>query len=209
MRQKRNSSKNPAGTFNTLFLATFTLVPGAFAQGTLIDQANDQTHPSSLTRWTLQVGDPVGQEFVPTLGGLDFVEAVFFAREGNGNSATLQVLIRDGSISGPILAVSSQLTFFASVLGSIHHFDFASTVPLTPGQTYVMHFFQDGPQNYSIGADPTMAYTSGEMIRSGVPFDGYDLWFREGVVVVPEPSSISLVLLGVGLLSSLLWRKAD
>ena len=188
---------------------SIALAGDADAQGTLVDQSNDQTHPWSLAQWTLRVGDPVGQEFVPTLGGLDFVEAVFFAREGSDATATIQVFVRDGSITGPVVGFSIPVTFLASTLGSIHRFDFPSTVPLTPGQTYVMHLFQDTPQNYSIGADTAMAYTSGQMIRSGVPFDGYDLWFREGVVVVPEPSSFALAFLGVGLLSGVFWRRRD
>jgi len=193
----------------TLVFASYLVAPEAHAQGTLIDQSNDPGTPWHGYPWTLMVGDPVGQEFVPTLGGLDFVEAIFTSREGSDAWATMQVFIRESTITGPAVGASSKVTFRASNLGSIQRFDFPSTVPLNPGQTYVMHFFQEAPQNYSIGADPSMGYPSGQMIRSGVPFEGFDLWFWEGMVVVPEPSSFSLALLGLGVFYSMLWRRRN
>ena len=189
--------------FATSVFSTFLLAASADAQGILVDQSNDQTPWWSLTPWNLKVGEPVGQEFVPALSGLDFVDARFSEREGSASSLTIQVLIREGSITGPVVGSSSQVTFFGNV---IQRFDFPSTVPLTPGQTYVMHFFHETPTDYSIAADPTMSYFSGQAIRSGTPLDGYDLWFREGLVVVPEPSCVVLCLLG-GILWTLRLRR--
>ena len=191
--------------FGILGLAT-----SCCAQGEVIDQRNDQSNRSSLTRWTLQVGDPVGQEFVPTLGGVDFVETVFFDHDFSQNPITIQVLIHDGTIVGPVVGASSPVTFIASDFGSIRRFDFPSTAPVIPGQIYVMELFQSGPQNDSIGADPSAAYLTGQMIRSGAPFDGYDLWFREGmVVVVPEPSLLTLSIAGVAVFATAFRRRRE
>ena len=132
------------------------------------------------------------------------MDAPFFEREGTASPATIQVLIREGTISGPVVGSSRQVTFYGS---GIQRFDFPSTVPLIPGQTYVMHLFHEAPTDYLVGADPTMSYLNGQMIRSGVPFDGYDLWFREGQVVVPEPGCVALCSLGAVLLTVRFWRR--
>jgi hypothetical protein len=41
--------------------------------------------------------------------------------------------------------------------------------------------------------------------NQGAPNPGFDLWFREGVVV-PEPGTWALLLVGFGLLA---WRKGQ
>ena len=42
------------------------------------------------------------------------------------------------------------------------------------------------------------SYAGGTAIAQGIPIPDRDLWFREGIVVVPEPSSALLALLGSG-----------
>lgn len=184
----------------------------AEAQGVIIDQSNDQTNPRNLAYWTLQVSTPVGQEFVPTLNAMNFVEAAFTTREGGSSLITMQVLIHASTITGPVVGSSTMDTFSAPYnfggFGGVHRFEFSSTVPLVVGNVYVMDFVQQTPVGNFIGTDPSMAYTSGQMIRGGVPFDGFDLWFREGLAV-PEPSTALLVLLGFSLFFLIFRRQRN
>jgi hypothetical protein len=170
------------------------------AQGVIIDQHNDQANPRDLAYWTLGVMTPVGQEFVPTLNAMDFVDAAFTTREGGFDTITMQVLIHESTITGPVVGASAMDTFSASAFfGGVHRFEFPSTVPLVAGNMYVLDFVQQLPVGNFIGTDPSMAYPGGQMIRGGAPFDGFDLWFREGVMV-PEPSTSLLALVGILLL---------
>jgi hypothetical protein len=89
--------------------------------------------------------------------------------------------------------------------GNEAHFAFPGTVPLTPGNLYVLEVLQLGGYSgwgieipsYAIvnGQTIDMTYHGGRLIYGGVPQDNSDMLFQEGVVV-PEPGVAALCLLG-------------
>ncbi|MGI8965739.1 MAG: PEP-CTERM sorting domain-containing protein, partial [Limisphaerales bacterium] len=78
----------------------------------------------------------------------------------------------------------------------ITNFIFTTPVTVTPGVTY---YFQPVSGGGGFGSYLTDSYLGGTQIYQGSPIPDRDLWFREGVVV-PEPSSSFMVLLGGGVL---------
>jgi len=148
---------------------------------------------------------PVGQSFTPTLSSIGFIELLFFDADifsTNGNLVTIN--LRSNAITGPILATTTSFAVSNEFFG-IADFFFSSPVPVVPGVTYYLQpFIQLGD---AVNAPLTDgSYPGGTAFSQGVPFPNYDLWFREGVVV-PEPSSVGLALVGAGLLGLARWRR--
>lgn len=143
-----------------------------------------------------------GQEFTPSFDGLDFVNVLLFGPGGG----TFQVSIHDGSITGLALGISEQVVSAGS---GYTHFNFLSTVSLTPGNTYVFEVIQnDNSSGWFIelptsavvnGQTIDMNYSGGRLIYGGVPQSSYDMIFSEGINVVPEPRSVDLFAIGVAL----------
>ena len=147
---------------------------------------------------------PVGQSFTPTFSSVGFIELLFFDADGfntNGNLVTIN--LRSNSITGPILATTTSFAASNEFFG-IGEFFFSSPVPVVPGVTYFFQpFIQPGP---AINAQLTDGYAGGTAFFQGNSFPNYDFWFREGIVV-PEPSSVGLALVGAGLLGLARWRR--
>jgi hypothetical protein len=150
---------------------------------------------------------PIGQEFTPSLNGLDFVDVKFLSQLGtNSGDGTFQIAIHQGTITAPVLALSGQMTFSSGINGTDAQFTFPSTVPLAPGNTYVLEVLQiagnalwgvEVPLSAVVnGQTIDMNYPGGRMIFAGVPRDTNDMIFAEGIFV-PEPSVSFLLLAGV------------
>ena len=93
----------------------------------------------------------IGQEFVPTLSGVDAVEMWLQTQDGLGG--TFHIDLWSGAIGGTLLATSSAdsiPSFPGSAAAYRLHFDFASTVALTPGQTYVMAPIVDSGDKFNL-----------------------------------------------------------
>jgi len=174
-----------------------------------IDQANDLGPPPGAL--SIPPFSPIGQEFTPTLSSLDVVELTtnegLPGTPGNGIGADLFVRIRSGSIIGTILGTSSTVSLPdpSDFTLELTHFDFPSSVPLTPGDLHVIEVVQSG-------GDPRYLWTANSFYPGGVRIvnglgepDRVDFWFREGPVSVPEPSA--LLLLGSGLAGLALWKR--
>jgi hypothetical protein len=173
----------------------------AHAQGTLVFDQQSSTQEGFLSANTIMQEGTAGQAFRPTLPGIDFVRLMVGDRlSGNGVGATLSLTLRDGSPGGLVLSSTDPVGLVDGFKG-IAHFAFPSTVSLTPGETYVFEtsITSDsdwwGINSWAYGYDGGMGYWN------GVPNPASDLWFREGIVAVPEPSAVCLGLLGLATLA--------
>ena len=186
-----------------VLLASCSLPLSSRGQLLVIDQHNDPPVPPALLRyWSLSFpgASPLGQEFVPVLGTLDFVDLVMFAG-GGAATGTFELRLHQGSITAPVVATSTP-TLRTDGSEMVTHFQFASSVPLSAGGTWVMELVQLGGDTGAWGVGDTGGgYAAGQMLWGGQPTgQGGDLWFREGIVVVPEPRATSLCALAVALL---------
>jgi hypothetical protein len=163
-----------------------------------IDQGSDGS-PFGGFGIDATTGNTIGQEFTPTFNALDVVEIGLGPRDPN--SFGLKVNIRAGSLAGPIVGTSLQ----AVVQGAppappVFHFDFASPVPLVPGNLYVIQPIlvqPTAPVGFSFLDPPP--YAGGRAIIHGVIRDDVDMIFRTGLTV-PEPSALMLCAIGAALL---------
>ncbi len=147
------------------------------------DQVNAAFTPSGFQ--SIQELSPIGQEFTPTLSSLDLVELFTedFGNLHNGVGGELVVNIQRGTITGPIIATSLPVTLPDSFSG-ITHFNFPSSVSLTPGEIYVIEVTVASGDAWGVGmsSGPLSTYAGGGPILQGVSQTGYDLWFKEGQV---------------------------
>ena len=74
------------------------------------------------------------------------------------------------------------------------NFYFVTSVALTAGQTYYLQpVVQSGDNPWDVMAIGN-TYLTGQLFASGAGFiSAADLWFREGVVSVPEPTTLALI----------------
>jgi len=102
------------------------------------------------------------------------------------------------SMTGPILGSTDPVAIPPRGLDPTTFF-FSIPVPVMPGQTYYFQVVeQAGDDTWGgILADPDYRYPGGTAFFNGVPNAGWDLWFREGIVV-PEPSSALIFIVGIG-----------
>jgi hypothetical protein len=180
------------------------LCASSAAAGGTIDQRNDAFAPNLFNG--IQALGPIGQEFVPSLASLSFVE--LFTQDfdlANRSSETLEVDIHAATITGTVLGTSQPVTLPAGFEG-VTPFAFSTPVPLVPGNLYVIEALADPSHDWAVGRTdegPLDTYPLGRPITLGVPQNPgtADLWFREGIGTVPEPSS--LAQLGVGMIALL------
>jgi hypothetical protein len=141
----------------------------------VIDQENVPTNMSGL----LFPYFSVGQEFTPELAGLDTV--VLWSRYGPASDTTVQVVIRRGTITGPVMGASLETPLTAGWIGEIQ-FEFPSLVFLMPGSVYVIELLSVDGDDWFVQYDNNGSYPDGRMITNGTPSDGIDLWFQEGLI---------------------------
>jgi len=118
---------------------------------------------------------PLGQEFTPTVDNLIAVDLFI---DLHGAAADITVTIREGSISGTILGSTTQTV---STPGLLKHFDFPTSVPLTPGSIHVIQVQVEATSfdillpniQFSI-ANP---YAGGQAIFFGGPVPAFDFLF--------------------------------
>jgi hypothetical protein len=175
----------------------------SFAQGTfLYDQQSATESTGGGVSLNIQDYQPVGQSFIPTLDSIGFVRLQGGDATIGLGGATLYVNLRADSISGQVLAQTESIAFPDGFYGYME-FIFATPAPLIPGNTYVLQPVAQG--NYwQIILYNNYFYPNGTVYLNGIAnTSGFDLWFREGIIV-PEPSAVALFVGGgVGLL----WLK--
>jgi hypothetical protein len=178
------------------------------AQDTLIYDQQSATNGVSLYATGVEGLDIQGnggldQSFVPTLSAIGFVQLEFWDIPGNGtNGARVSVLLLGSSPNGQILGSTAPVYmpdgFSQPGLGGggITNFYFSPPVVLTPGQTYYLlpdvmpPVYESGGRR--LGGDNPWdiiaignTYPNGQLFEQGVGW-GTDLWFREGVLPVPQ-----------------------
>ena len=174
------------------------------AQGLVYDQQSATgpvpTQSQGVDFFNIQEDSPLTQAFIPSLSAIEFVQFEFWDIPNNGNSgATVYVNLWTGSpnINSATLLGSTAPTYMPNGFGSqvgVTNFYFSTLIALTPGQTY---YFQpvvlsgDNPWDIMV---LTNTYANGQLYEHGFPFEpSIDLWFREGIVSVPEPTTLALI----------------
>jgi hypothetical protein len=185
-----------------LFLAVWP----AHAQGTFIyDQQSTNLIEGAVG---IQSAQPMGQSFTPTLSSISFVMLNLYDGDFLHNSgATVYVNLRSDSISGTIIN-STTPVFMPDGFFDVTNFFFSTPVAVTPGVTY---YLQPVAQSGSDGFGSYVtdgSYLGGTAYNNGLAWPNHNLWFQEGIIAVPEPSSVVLGLLGFsGLMLRLLKNR--
>ncbi len=146
-----------------------------------------------------------GQSFTPALSGIDFIRLEINDSSPTGTVGSTWFLnLRSDSIHGTILGTTATVGLPGGFTGAANFF-FPSTIPLTPGTSY--WFDVNSPDGAAWHVLATVFnYPGGIAWENDMPNPGADYWFREGLVV-PEPSSATLLLLGGTALACLRRRS--
>jgi hypothetical protein len=184
----------------SLALTTLLLASRAHGQSTFVyDQESVTSDALSGVVEGIQELSPVGQSFTPSLQAVGFIRLDI----GNGgpppgSAATFYLNLMSDSINGAVVG-STDPVIIQPNTSSPSNFFFSSPVSVTPGQTYYFDVIeQSGDNTWAISADQGYFYPGGTAFFNGGAAPLYDLWFREGIVNTPEPSSVALLLLGGG-----------
>ena len=141
----------------------------------------------------------IAQTFIPSFDSLDFFS--FFlcdAKEDNGIGHTVLVEITNSDLSA-VIGSSEPVTlpdnFGSSYLfrGEEVFFYFDSPVSLSPGTTYAARLRKVDGDSFFVWGGRYNGYPFGKYYPASSYRD--DLFFREGLLYLPEPSALSLVAL--------------
>jgi len=184
------------------YLLGLALTVTAFcAQGQFVydQQSTPNDSGGGAIAANFHTNDSIGQSFTPILPSVDFIRLFFSDASGN-TGAEVYLNLWSGSIGTGTLLDSTTPLFLPTGFNNFTNFIFQNPVTLTPNTTYFFQpVVQPGSDLLNIGLTTGTAYPNGTAYFQGVPNTSLDLWFREGEIV-PEPSVISLILLGaVGL----------
>jgi hypothetical protein len=194
--------------FSTLAALIAALALSAAGQGVFI---YDQQSSTNEAPWGYGVGggiggsEPIGQSFIPALTTIDFIRLNFADGDPfDGLGATIAINLRSGSITRPVLATTAQVVMRNTFAG-VTNFFFPSTINLTAGTTYYFDLLQSagGPWDLAVSS---YNYPGGIFYSFGIPSPGADMWFREGIYVVPEPAFALPLALGA---MALLHRSSN
>jgi hypothetical protein len=175
----------------------------AKGQGFIYDQQS-QTSQSGGAGFPIQEDQPMGQSFTPSLPAVGFVQLEFADfLPPNGIGATVYVNLLADSITGPVIGSAAPVSMPDGAFNLVETFLFSTPATVTPGTTYYFQpvVVQPGSNDpwLVIGAQ-VYNYSGGSYYANGIADTSEDLWFREGVIAAPEPSAISLLFLGSGVL---------
>ena len=165
-----------------LIVAVTVSVLWAFvASAFTVDQYNDSMIAGgyhSIPSYT-----PIGQEFRPQFDHIDVAEMYVTYVGFTGEWSELVVDVHAGDISNPPLSTSDVVGVVGDYTGPVL-FTFPGSVPLTPGEIYVLIIRELHGVNWGMRATEDL-YPSGQMIKLGEPVSYSDAWFREGSLSSP------------------------
>jgi hypothetical protein len=151
--------------------------------------------------------EPLVQSFIPELSAIGFVQFEFWDIPDNGdNGATVYVNLWTGSpnvkLKSATLLGSTIPVYMSNGFGAgagaagigLADFYFSTPITLTAGLTYYLQVVvQSGDNPWDIMTIGD-TYPNGQLFVNGAGFST-DMWFREGVLAVPEPTT--LVFMGL------------
>ncbi len=183
---------------NLLQAAVLSASLSVHGQGTFVyDQQSSIEGSYQEGSADIQQTQPMGQSFTPQLSSVGFIRLyVGNGILGNTSPATLHVNLRSDSITGSLLGSSAPFlipegALFAAPVTLL----FSNSIPVTPGLTYYFQPVVSNNNNLMLSWGP-YNYPGGTAFFGGAPDPSNgDLWFREGIVV-PEPASAALLLIG-------------
>jgi hypothetical protein len=183
----------------TAYLLLLVMMYNVYGQVNFVYDQSSATNPVASSGYPIQADQPIGQSFTPTLSSVGFVQLLFgYGFPSNQLGATVLVNLWSGSISNGVLLSSTEPVFIPDgALNLVTNFTFLTPVTVTPGTTYFLQpYLQSGDTRVAVMASTGFNYPNGTLYWNGAPDpNNSDLWFREGIVV-PEPSSSLLILLG-------------
>jgi len=177
----------------TLFMTTLF----AHGQGTFVYDQQSSTFEGVAGNTIIQQSQPFAQSFIPTLSSVDFIRLKLSNNNpGSGVGVTMYVNLSSNSIPGTPFAVTQPVTLPNAFAGTVNFF-FSTSVSLTSAVTYFFQPVVSSGDLWNIDVEE-FNYPNGTIYFNGLPLGGMsDVWFREGIVV-PEPSSVLLGLIGIG-----------
>jgi PEP-CTERM motif len=188
----------------SLLLLLFVAVPLAHGQGFVFDQQSPLSSNKVFAEggFFLTTGQPIGQSFTPALSSIGFVFLQLNDfNPNNGTGAVVLVKLFSGSLTnGTLIGTTIPVVLpdgFGATIGGFGETNllFTTSVSLTPGiQYFLQPVLQSGDPGFYVGAD-FLGYSGGTAYANGVPVSR-DLWFREGIIATPEPSTLTLAALG-------------
>ncbi len=180
-----------------VFTGTVLMVAAlcASGQGTFLydQQSSTDETPIPLASGTAYIGG-MEQGFTPTLSSIDFVRVQLAGPGSPGvGDATAYLTLTTSSYGTPI-ATTATSVLPGGFVGPTTFF-FPSSVSLAPGSEYFFRYYIQAPHTWYVGTG-YYSYTGGNSTMGGLVLPGgQQYWFREGIIV-PEPSSAVLLLLG-------------
>lgn len=161
-------------TFTCCAVMLLLTTASTLAQVLQIDQRADL---SGKFYYGIRTNAPMGQTFTPASNAVGFVQLYVVA----GGSAVLHANLREGGVTGPMMAQSRQVAVAGGFSG-ILHFGFATNLAVTASQLYCIEPIIDSGADCSI-VIYHFTYPGGEAIVQGAPINwSTDMWFREGTV---------------------------
>lgn len=186
------------GPKRLFLLSIVALAFGVYGQESYVfDQQSGDESSITETSASLGNGPQVSQSFTPALASVDFVDLKLMqGNPGDGLESYVDVRLRADSPYGAILGWTP-LTRLSDGFYGYARFRFSTTVAVVPGSIYFLEVSLGPGQGASWMGDYGLQYAGGAAYTGVTPWVGNDFWFREGIIVVPEPCGLGLLAMGL------------